>query len=105
MKFHKEGVYELPKVASVKEEPKSRSQDKSRIKKLQKEITEIESKIALMEKNKIRLEELLADPGFYKNRSYQTELDNYNEIKKDLSVFSTKWEESSEELESLLSGR
>ncbi len=102
LKFHKEGVYEEPKVSSVKTENRSKSQDKNKIKKLQKEIMDLEAKISLMEKNKVRLEELLADPGFYKNRSYQTELDNYNEIKRDLVVYSTKWEESSEELESLL---
>ncbi|MBE7412351.1 MAG: ABC-F family ATP-binding cassette domain-containing protein [Leptospiraceae bacterium] len=100
LKFHKEGVYEEPKNYNPKPD-KPKSQDKNRIKKIQKEISELEGKISLLEKNKVRLEELLADPGFYKNRSYQTELDNYSEVKKNLNSHSAKWEALSEELENL----
>lgn len=87
-------------------ENKSRSQknaDKNRVKKLQKEIEQIEAKIALLEKNKANSEELLADPEFYKKRSYQMELDNYNETKKEISKLTETWEKLQIEMEELSS--
>ncbi|GBF40029.1 ribosomal protection-like ABC-F family protein [Leptospira johnsonii] len=87
-------------------ENKSRSQknaDKNRVKKLQKEIEQIEGKIALLEKNKTNSEELLADPEFYKKRSYQMELDNYNETKKEISRLTETWEKLQIEMEELSS--
>ncbi|MCE9501940.1 MAG: ABC transporter ATP-binding protein, partial [Leptospira sp.] len=100
--FHKEGVY--GDSISVKKEKKAESKsvgttDKNRSKKIQKEISEIENKLTLLEKNKVRFEELLSDSSFYKNRSYHTELDNYNDTKKNISELSKKWEELSEEME------
>ncbi|TGK02874.1 ABC transporter ATP-binding protein [Leptospira langatensis] len=85
---------------------KSRSQknaDKNRIKKLQKDIEQIEAKIALLEKNKANSEELLADPEFYKKRSYQMELDTYNETKAEIARLTENWEKLQTEMESLTS--
>ncbi len=85
---------------------KSRSQknaDKNRIKKIQKDIEQIEIKIGLLEKNKSNSEELLADPLFYKNRSYQMELDNYNETKAEIGRLTEAWENLQLELENLSS--
>lgn len=87
-------------------ENKSRSQknaDKNRVKKIQKEIEQIEAKIALLEKNKSNSEELLADPEFYKKRSYQMELDTYNETKKEISKLTETWEKLQIEMEELTS--
>ncbi|TGK06880.1 ABC transporter ATP-binding protein [Leptospira semungkisensis] len=85
---------------------KSRSQknaDKNRIKKLQKDIEQIEAKIALLEKNKSNSEELLADPEFYKKRSYQMELDTYNETKAEIARLTENWEKLQTEMEGLTS--
>ena len=102
LKFHKEGVYgeesQSAKPTRQKETNASKNNDKNRLKKIQKEITEIETRLELLEKNKKHLEELLADPGFYKNRSYQTELDNYNETKKEIANLTDRWEILSEEI-------
>ena len=100
LQFHKEGVYgeesQSAKPIRQKETNASKNNDKNRIKKIQKEITEIETRLELLEKNKKHLEELLADPGFFKNRSYQTELDNYNETKKEIAILTERWEMLSE---------
>ena len=102
LKFHKEGVYgeesQATKPVRQKETNASKNNDKNRLKKIQKEIDEIEARLDLLEKNKKHLEELLADPGFFKNRSYQTELDNYNETKKEIASLTEKWEILSEEI-------
>ncbi|TGL60777.1 ABC-F family ATP-binding cassette domain-containing protein [Leptospira sarikeiensis] len=103
-----EGGFIRPQAKSgtQNEENKSRSQknaDKNRVKKLQKEIEQIEGKIALLEKNKTNSEELLADPEFYKKRSYQMELDNYNETKKEISRLTETWEKLQIEMEELSS--
>ncbi|EPG64960.1 ABC-F family ATP-binding cassette domain-containing protein [Leptospira wolffii] len=85
---------------------KSRSQknsDKNRLKKIQKDIEQIEGKIALLEKNKANSEELLADPEFYKKRSYQMELDTYNETKAEISRLTENWEKLQLEMEELSS--
>jgi ATP-binding cassette subfamily F protein 3 len=102
LKFHKEGVYgeesQSTKPVRPKETNASKNNDKNRIKKIQKEIDDIEKRLDLLEKNKKHLEELLADPGFFKNRSYQTELDNYNETKKEIANLTERWENLSEEI-------
>lgn len=75
--------------------------DKNRIKKIQKDLEQIEAKIELLEKSKRNLEEVLADPGFFKNRSYQLELDNFNETKNEISRLTQEWESLQLELEEL----
>ncbi|AOP35469.1 ABC transporter ATP-binding protein [Leptospira tipperaryensis] len=88
-----------------KEEPSQtrskKNADKNRIKKIQKDLEQIEAKIELLEKSKKNLEEVLADPGFFKNRSYQLELDNLNETKNEISRFTQDWESLQLELEEL----
>ncbi|TGK29921.1 ABC transporter ATP-binding protein [Leptospira yasudae] len=75
--------------------------DKNRIKKIQKDLEQIEAKIELLEKSKKNLEEVLADPGFFKNRSYQLELDNFNEAKNEIARLTSEWESLQLELEEL----
>ncbi|PKA04195.1 ABC-F family ATP-binding cassette domain-containing protein, partial [Leptospira ellisii] len=75
--------------------------DKNRVKKIQKDLEQIEAKIELLEKSKRNLEEVLADPGFFKNRSYQLELDNFNEAKNEISRLTQEWESLQLELEEL----
>lgn len=79
----------------------ARNQIKNKIKSLDKEIPEIEKKMEQLEKNKADKEELLADPGFYQKRSYQTELDNYEEIKNEIAKLMDRWELVHNELEIL----
>lgn len=75
--------------------------DKNRIKKIQKDLEQIEAKIELLEKSKKNLEEVLADPGFFKNRSYQLELDNLNEAKNEITRLTSEWESLQLEFEEL----
>lgn len=77
----------------------AKNQIKNKIKTLEKEIPSIEKKIELLEKNKKDKEDLLADPNFYKNRSYQSELDSYNEIKNEIASLTARWENVHLELE------
>ncbi|HMV45189.1 MAG TPA: ABC-F family ATP-binding cassette domain-containing protein [Leptospiraceae bacterium] len=102
LKFHKEGVYgeedQSVKPVKTKETNASRNNDKNRIKKIQKEINDIESRLELLERNKKHLEEVLSDPAFFKNRSYQNELDNYNDTKKEIAFLTERWEILSEEI-------
>lgn len=79
-----------------------KNSDKNRIKKIQKELEQIETKIELLEKSKKNLEEVLADPDFFKNRSYQLELDNLNEVKNEITRLTSAWESLQFELEDLL---
>jgi ATP-binding cassette, subfamily F, member 3 len=99
--YHKEGVYEEPKLKThtEKETFSKRNQDKNKIKKMQKDILDIETRLTRLEVNKKNLEEVLADPAFFKNRSYQTELDNYNDTKKEIANLTDKWEVLTKELE------
>jgi ATP-binding cassette subfamily F protein 3 len=76
-----------------------RNQIKNKIKSWEKEIVEIESKLDRLEKNKKDKEELLGDPSFFKNRSYQSELDTYNEIKNEIALLTERWESVSQDLE------
>ncbi|EMO57120.1 hypothetical protein LEP1GSC161_1442 [Leptospira santarosai str. CBC1416] len=62
---------------------------------------ELESKIELLERSKKNLEEVLADPDFFKNRSYQLELDNLNEVKNEITRLTSEWETLQFELEEL----
>ncbi|EQA46188.1 ABC transporter, ATP-binding protein [Leptospira broomii serovar Hurstbridge str. 5399] len=101
-----EGGVNKPQEPSQSNESKDktrsqRNADKNRVKKIQKEIEQIESKIALLEKNKSNSEELLADPQFYKNRSYQLELDTYNQTKLEIGRLTEQWESLQLELEEL----
>ncbi|EMJ36352.1 ribosomal protection-like ABC-F family protein [Leptospira interrogans] len=78
-----------------------RNSDKNRIKKIQKDLEQLETKIELLEKSKKNLEEVLADPDFFKNRSYQLELDNLNETKNEITRLTLEWESLQLELEEL----
>ncbi len=99
--YHKEGVYQEPKKSNEKEKDtfSKRNQDKNKIKKQQKEVQDIEASLQRLEMNKKNSEEILADPAFYKNRSYQLELDTYNETKKEIAKLTDRWETLIEELE------
>ncbi|MGQ2872212.1 ATP-binding cassette domain-containing protein, partial [Leptospira santarosai] len=78
-----------------------KNSDKNRVKKIQKDLEELESKIELLERSKKNLEEVLADPDFFKNRSYQLELDNLNEVKNEITRLTSEWETLQFELEEL----
>lgn len=108
LKFHKEEEStEISKIVSsnLKETSNltksARNQFKNKIKSLEKELPEIEKKLELLEKNKKDKEDLLADPSFFKNRSYQSELDSYNQIKNEIASLTARWENVSIELESM----
>ncbi|EMO29310.1 hypothetical protein LEP1GSC170_1854 [Leptospira interrogans serovar Bataviae str. HAI135] len=47
------------------------------------------------------MEEVLADPDFFKNRSYQLELDNLNETRNEITRLTSEWESLQLELEEL----
>lgn len=79
----------------------ARNQAKNRIKNLDKEILQIEKNLELLEKSKKDKEELLADPEFFKNRSYQSELDSYTGIKNEIAQLTENWESAHIELEEL----
>lgn len=78
-----------------------KNSDKNRIKKIQKDLEQLEARIELLEKSKKNLEEVLADPNFFKNRSYQLELDNLNETKNEITRLTSEWESLQLELEEL----
>ncbi|PJZ68337.1 ABC transporter ATP-binding protein [Leptospira perolatii] len=96
-------IEEAPQNESKEKSRSQRNSDKNRVKKIQKEIEQLEAKISLLEKNRANSEELLADPEFYKKRSYQMELDTYNETKAEIARLTEKWEELQSELEELSS--
>lgn len=79
----------------------ARNQMKNRVKSLAKDIESIEKRLELLERNKKDKEELLADPNFFKNRSYQSELDSYTEIKNEIALLTEKWENANIEIETL----
>ncbi|ASP41228.1 hypothetical protein AMR47_02280 [Leptospira interrogans] len=78
-----------------------RNSDKNRIKKIQKDLEQLETKIELLVKSKKNLEEVLADPDIFKNRSYQLELDNLNETKNEITRLTLEWESLQLEFEEL----
>jgi ATP-binding cassette subfamily F protein 3 len=104
LKFHKEDEEEVS--AQVAKEKKSEKKDtstasKNKRKNLQKEILEIENKLERLEKNRKDKEELLQDPEFFKNRSFQLEMDTYNEIKNEIASLTSRWELATMELEEM----
>lgn len=105
LKFHKEDDASI----RPKQENKTKIEDKklnpgaskNKRKKLEKEIEEIELKLERLEKNKRDKEELLQDPEFFKNRSFQMEMDTYNDIKREIAVLTSRWEDVTLELEEM----
>ncbi|MCZ8342506.1 MAG: ABC-F family ATP-binding cassette domain-containing protein [Leptospira sp.] len=105
LKFHKEDEVSI----RAKQENKAKLEDKkqnpgaskNKRKKLEKEIEEIEVKLERLEKNKRDKEELLQDPEFFKNRSFQMEMDTYNDIKREIAVLTSRWEDVTLELEEM----
>ncbi len=105
LKFHKEDDASI----RPKQENKTKIEDKklnpgaskNKRKKLEKEIEEIEVKLERLEKNKRDKEELLQDPEFFKNRSFQMEMDTYNDIKREIAVLTSRWEDVTLELEEM----
>ncbi len=105
LKFHREDE-EAPKedkekLPKEKDSRQNSTSSKNKRKKLEKEIPEIEQKLLLLERSKKDKEELLQDPEFAKKRSYQMEVDTYNEIKKEIATLTERWELATIELESL----
>lgn len=106
LKFHKEDDASI----RPKQENKTKIEDKklnpgaskNKRKKLEKEIEEIEVKLERLEKNKRDKEELLQDPEFFKNRSFQMEMDTYNDIKREIAVLTSRWEDVTLELEEMV---
>ncbi|TGN06521.1 ABC-F family ATP-binding cassette domain-containing protein [Leptospira ilyithenensis] len=104
LKFHKEDQEEpaWPANKEKKELKKDTSvASKNKRKKLEKEILEIETKLERLEKNRKDKEELLQNPEFYKNRSFQMEMDTYNEIKNEIASLTSKWELATQELDEI----
>lgn len=61
----------------------------------------MEVQIERLEKNKKDKEELLQDPEFFKNRSFQLEMDTYNDIKREVALLTKRWEDATLELEEM----
>ncbi|MDF3819803.1 ABC-F family ATP-binding cassette domain-containing protein [Leptospira sp. 96542] len=104
LKFHKEDELEAKEVSTKPklDEKKSNPQaSKNKRKKLEKEVQEIEAQLERLETTRKDKEELLQDPSFYKNRSFQLEMDTYNDIKKEISTLSKRWEDAILELEEM----
>ncbi len=105
LKFHKEDDEEetASSGSKAKKETKKESTQasKNKRKKLEKEISEIEVKLDRLEKNKKDKEELLQNPEFYKNRSFQLEMDTYNDIKNEIASLTSRWELATQELEEI----
>jgi ATP-binding cassette subfamily F protein 3 len=104
LKFHKEDEDEVTQLAAKEkkvEKKESTTASKNRRKKLEKEILEIENKLERLEKNRKDKEELLQDPEFFKNRSFQLEMDTYNEIKKEIANLTSRWEIATIELDEM----
>ncbi len=104
LKFHKEDEDQNSvKITKDKSHDKKETTtaSKNRRKKLEKEILEIENKLERLEKNRKDKEELLQDPEFYKNRSFQLEMDTYNQIKTEITSLISRWELATIELEEM----
>jgi len=104
LKFHKEDEDEVTQLAAKEkkvEKKESTTASKNRRKKLEKEILEIENKLERLEKNRKDKEELLQDPEFFKNRSFQLEMDTYNEIKNEIANLTSRWEIATIELDEM----
>ncbi|PJZ38365.1 ABC transporter ATP-binding protein [Leptospira levettii] len=107
LKFHKED--ELGTNAKDQTSSKSKNEEKkpnpqaskNKRKKLEKEISDLEVQIERLEKNKKDKEELLQDPEFFKNRSFQLEMDTYNDIKREITLLTKRWEDATIELEEM----
>ncbi len=104
LKFHNEDEVTLQNSTSKEkkiEKKDTTTASKNKRKKLEKEILEIENKLERLEKNRKDKEELLQDPEFFKNRSFQLEMDTYNEIKNEIASLTSRWELATLELDEI----
>ncbi len=68
---------------------------------LKKKINQFESSIEKLEKEKMELEEKLADPEFYQNGDAAKATNRYQAVQSDLEKAMGKWSEETEKLEQI----
>ena len=99
--YHKDELYDIGEIEK-KDKPKleyqHRNQEKNKIKRLQKEIDAIESKISSLENFRKDFEARMSDSSFYSSPNYKKELLEYDNSKNELDELNRKWEELSIEL-------
>ena len=99
--YHKDELYDIGEIEK-KDKPKleyqNRNQEKNKIKRLQKEIDTIESKISSLEHFRKEFETRMSDSSFYSSPNYKRELLEYDNSKNELDELNRKWEELSIEL-------
>ncbi|WP_200976349.1 ABC-F family ATP-binding cassette domain-containing protein [Echinicola sp. 20G] len=78
------------------------SQAKKDLKKKERELEEVESKIMALEEKKESLEQQLADPAIFQNESEAAKVNQaYEKLKQEEGQLNTIWEKIAEEIESL----
>ncbi len=99
--YHKDELYDIGEIEK-KDKPKldyqNRNQEKNKIKRLQKEIDTIETKISSLENFRKDFEARMSDSSFYTSPNYKKELLEYDNSKNELDDLNRKWEELSIEL-------
>lgn len=80
------------------EEQARRNAEKNKIRKMQKELIDLETKIQALEKAQRDFEEKMNSPEFYSSGNYQAELDTYHRAKQELEEVTEKWILLSEEI-------
>jgi ATP-binding cassette subfamily F protein 3 len=72
--------------------------EKNKLKKLQKELQEVEEQITQLENQRADFEKKLLNPEFFKSSSYSQELADYNSSKQILEGLTEKWEILAEQI-------
>jgi ATP-binding cassette, subfamily F, member 3 len=83
-----------------REKAEKRSLISAALKPIQKKLRQLEERIDEMETRKTELEQLLADPDFFKDKSKSVPLLNeYGELRKKLDELMGRWEYHQQQLE------
>lgn len=90
---------EEPAISQAKQSYAEHKEQQKKIRKAEKAVSESEAKISKMESRLEELDEILCNPANASNMDYVAE---YTSIKRDLDAEVEKWEELSEQLESLM---
>lgn len=91
-----------PEPIQQKQPEQQKQQSKPNVFKLKKQLEELETEIAHLEKRSEELTQQLADPNVYKNSKKQKEVTTeMDAVQKKLTVSMASWSEYSEQLESL----
>ena len=95
---------EKPKTAKTEKAPQKLMVSKNRLKSIKEDIEKIEKMLTDFETEKSELEQAMAKPDFYNRGSMTMEdMNRYEFIKNEIPSLERKWEEASENLESLTS--